>query len=214
MFKAIIYAIGNLWVTTHINCGQYQELQNIQRSIHESGYRDVEIATYSSYQELDIANNVPYTGDGLSRLFDSTSDPRRFQDIINTGRKAPDIDCDDYAAYNVVALNKSKELGVLHEDLARAYYMTIHWGYKKGIGFEGHVVALMMRNVNGKTMWSFMDYFYPSEPKATIKEVIDEVTEVYSYEKPLFLLSYQIFEVSSNTYGLTNIPVHYFNDYY
>ena len=209
MFKGLLVGLANFFVVVGTNCGYYQTWQNLQRTVHESQYNKVEVSTYEYYMDLEVAlNKVNYSGDGLSRFFDSASNPRRVEDLIQNPRLAGDVDCDDYAGYIVAALNKSKAEGVLKEDLRHAYYMLIRWSDDSDwLGTSGHAVALLQRTMpDGSIKWSYMDYGVPSQARADVSQVYNDITAAYStQEKKLTAVSVTVYDIDPKTYGMNFI---------
>lgn len=199
MFRAAAFIIAQLVYANNLRCGLDNEWNNLQRTVHESGYRDMELQPVSSYAELTLRlDGLTWTGDGLSRGFDTTSDPRRVQDILNTGRVAPDVDCDDFASYSVAVLNLKHP-----EDLIHASFLSVAWQQADSVWVAGHAVTLLKR----KGGWSYMDYGGPSDLRGTVAEVVEDVRR--GYAKGGRLMLYSLAEVDPRTYGMKDTRVFY-----
>lgn len=199
MLRALVFVVAQAVVVTELKCGYHDTWVNLQRTIHEQGYNDVEISTYRTYDELVLAmDRVVWTGDGLSRGFESVSVPGRVEDIIQKDGKRPDVDCDDFAVYEVAALNRSVERGVFTGDLVQASMLSVIWQWKTD-GITGHAVALLERNIEGRRMFSYMDYGGPSEPRDSLDKVVQDVVRDYNGARPVVAYTQ---DVDPKNYGL------------
>lgn len=130
----------------------------------------VQIPTYRTIRDICLFTaGFKYRADSVKELWDAISSPEKVQ-VTKEG------DCDEIALYVTNVIDKS----IWYLTLDRAHnitgtkFMTVTWLGKDGFG--GHNVCLIEYSYG---TYSFMDYFYPYNPRPKIEEVVRQVIDIY-----------------------------------
>lgn len=159
--------------------------------------RRAPLRRFSSLKDLVVyVRGLKWRPDTWRELFDAVSHPDAVQWRANNDPKSFIGDCDEFAVYQAAVVNNEVGHGMVPiggvippqgwENIWYARLLTVMWiktggseweGNRKGFG--GHNVCLI-RYTDGK--WAYMDYGYPSEPRATVQEVVNDVRVTYAQE--------------------------------
>jgi len=92
---------------------------------------------------LNAAMSVKWIKDGPRQLFDAIGSPERFQYLLNSSKDAESgNDCDEFAVWCHVIMNRVMELGHLSFKVA-PIVLTVTW--TEGCKIQGHNVCVYQR---------------------------------------------------------------------
>jgi hypothetical protein len=154
---------------------------HLYRLLFEFPYRNIQISTYASYEALlEVTSKLIWTADGAKQLWDATSSPQWVEYVAKWRADKHVGDCDEFAVYNAAALNKSlrEKKFTGDPDLVGAHMMTVMWVDADGV-WGGHNVALLVKDHELNMAYSYMDYDMPSEPRLTVREVVQDILDHY-----------------------------------
>ncbi len=174
--------VGIAWTWFYMSIGYYGAWSRLYRFFWEFKYRNLELSTYASYEELlAVTRKLIWTADTWQQLFDAISRPEKVEYIAKWGIEKRVGDCDEFAIYNVATLNKSLREGKFIGDfeLEGALLMSVMWMDKDG-NYGGHNVALLLKDLEYSQGYAYMDYGMPSATKNTVREVVQLVLDRYA----------------------------------
>ena len=160
----------------------YSWWSRLYRLLWEFPYHNYSVKTYRTIADLDIVmSTCKYLPDGIKQLGDAISYPGRVQFIIDHWPEDTRLigDCDEFAIYEVNAIEASLAAGCLaaYDGLTvkSAKFMTVNWLDSTG-KFDGHNVCLI-EWLNGT--FSYLDYTQPSDPCADVGGVLKQIETTY-----------------------------------
>lgn len=184
ILKFKILLIAKVLFYLFFKTGYYQHWSNLYRFLFEKRFKDIELPTVKSLNDLGwmlSVNAIKWASDGVLELFDACSYPgKAWQVFLGFETPKHGFDCDDFASFSIAVINKSIEQGE-KLNCTEANLLTVYW--LNGLMPNGHNVALITSlDTSGdkvKQVYSYMDYNVPSEKVETIQEVADMVRASY-----------------------------------
>lgn len=183
----ILVWLGRIGFCVYLRCQIYAVWSRIYRWFWERKRRKA----LPQFQKLGdlvaLIRTLKWRADGWRQLGDAISHPEHVQWLADNDPAREVGDCDDFAIYEVTALQQP-ELRRSY-GIAAAEMLTVSW-YKYGgkategnpMGHYGHNVCLI-RYTDGK--WTFMDYGWPYWRRDTVEEVVADVRWLYAPESYL-----------------------------
>jgi hypothetical protein len=181
-WRRIKIFFGRLGTYLYLSLGIYGLWSRLYRAVAEWRYRNLEISTYDSYESLVAAvRKLIWKADSWEQLWDAVSLPQRVEYVLNWQADKRVGDCDEFAIYQVAALNKSLKTGkfIGDFDLEWAAMLTVTWVDKDG-KYGGHNVCLLVKDLEYSSGYAYMDYGMPSKTRNTIREVVIDVLNRYA----------------------------------
>jgi hypothetical protein len=182
---------GRLGLYLYFGLRLYYLWSKVYRFVWERQYqRTLEISVYDSYRALTrVTEKLTWTADGPKQLGDVISSPEWVEYCIRTGTKNVG-DCDEFAIYNVAALNRSLDTKAFTGDdqLVEAFLMSVMWVDADG-KYGGHNVALLVRDFEYHDMYSYIDYDNPGKDRMTVREVAQDIVDRYVPGGTLMMLA-------------------------
>lgn len=178
LLKFVLVLVKTLYV--------YKIWHKIYTFIYERQYKDVAVPLAKTYKDIHNQTRwLTYRSDGFKQLWDAVSSPQRLQHLINNKLIESGVDCGAWAMYNAHVINQSVKFQVF-ESISSASFMTLMWLDDKGKAQAHNVTLIGTLNKAGCT-YSYMDYWYPSEQRNSIKEVFWDILKDYSPEDFTFV---------------------------
>lgn len=167
--------------------GIYGWWSNLYTSIAERGYKDVPLSTFPNFLQIHVRmwNYMHWTRDSIWMLGDavSTAEKVEYKALYGDGFVG---DCDDFARWICLVINKSMTTGEWEEGRILTHMMSVIYSCNRFPWAEGHFVALLARkDTSGVLEYGWIDYEAPHWGFKHIKDAAVDVVRACNGSKPL-----------------------------